>query len=235
MKILILHDDFPPHHQGGAGVVAFNLAHKLQQAGHDISVLTTVNKKEEAGSAEYEGLKIFKIYTDYNPKWRAYLSLYNYQVIKQIKKIIKQIKPDIVHAHNVHTYLSYHSLKIAKKNSRAVFLTAHDVMLFHYGKLTEFINPHDLSLPDSKKFDYKINWRQLLKRYKKRYNPFRNMVIRRYLRYVDKIFAISYTQQKALRQNGITNTTVIYNGLETDGWQRQDDIIKNFKQKHNLI
>lgn len=233
MKILILHDDFPPHNLGGAGVVAFNLAKKIRQTGHDISIITTVQKKEDEGSAEYQGLKIFKIYTNYNLKWRAYLSLYNYQTINQIKKIIKQIKPDIVHAHNVHTYLSYHSLKIAKKNSRAVFLTAHDVMLFHYGKLTEFINFHDLSLPDPKKFNYQINWWQLLKRYKKRYNPFRNMIIRYYLKYIDKIFAISYTQQEVLKQNGITNTAVIYNGLETSGWQMQNDIIENFKKKYN--
>jgi len=233
MKILFLQDDFPPYSFGGAGVVAFNLAEGLQKLGHQIYVITTVQDKTMAGKLDYQGLTIFRIYTKYHERWRAYLSLYNPQTIKQVKKIIKQISPDVVHVHNLHYYLSYACLKIAKKYSRAVFLTAHDVMLFHYGKIVESINPNDLSIP--KTLYYKISPGQLIKRYKKRYNPLRNIIIKYYLKYVDKIFSISHVLKDALLQNGIKNIEVIHNGIDEVQWQVSDEKLNNFKKKHNLF
>jgi len=233
MKILILSDSFLSDYTGGAEVIAFNLANGFQKLGNYVYVITTVREKSKTGQYDYHGLKVFRIYADYHERWRAYLSLYNPQTVNQIKKIIKQIKPDIVHVHNIHYYLSYHSLKIAKKYSRAVFLTAHDVMLFHYDKLIEFVNQNDLSIP--KKFNYKITHWQQLERFRKRYNPFRNIVIRHYLKYVDKIFAVSQTLKDSLLQNNVKNVEVIYNGIDIAQWQINDEKLKNFKKKYNLF
>jgi len=232
MKILFLSDDFPPESFGGAGIVAFNLAYGLQKLRHQIFVITTVRERSDEGDIDYQGLKIFRIYSKYHERWRAYLSLYNPQTVEKIQKLIKQIKPDIIHAHNIHYYLSYHCLKIAKKYSRAVFLTAHDAMLFHYGKLSEFVNPNDLSIPQ--RFNYKINHWQQIKKYKKRYNPFRNIIIRYYLKYVDKIFAVSYALKDALNQNGIYNVEVIHNGIDVDEWQVEAKDIEAFKKRFSL-
>jgi len=233
MKILILSDSFPPDHTGGAEVVAFNLANGFQKLGNQVYIITTVREKSKAGQFDYQGLKVFRIYSDYYKHWQAYLSLYNIQIVSQVKKIIKQIRPDIVHAHNIHYYLSYYSLKIAKKYSRAVFLTAHDVMLFHYGKLIEFVNPNDLSIP--KTFNYKISPWQQIKKYRKRYNPLRNIIIRHYLKYVDKIFAVSHTLKDALNQNNIKNVEVIYNGIDETEWQINNEKLENFKKEYNLF
>ncbi len=137
MKILILSDGFPPDHIGGAEVIAFNLANSFKELGNHVYIITTVCDKSKAGEFNYQGLKVFRIYANYNERWRVYLSLYNPQTVSRVKKIIKQIRPDVVHAHNIHKYISYYSLRMAKKYSKAVFLTAHDVMLFHYGKLIE--------------------------------------------------------------------------------------------------
>lgn len=233
MKILILSDDFPPERLGGAGIIAFDLAEKLRESGHQVYVITTVRDRNRSGRLDYQELTIFRIYTNYCGRWRAYLGLYNPQTINQVKQIFKQIQPDITHIHNVHCYLSYYCLKIAKKYSKAVFLTAHDEMLFHYGKLTEFINPDNLSIP--KTFNYRITPWQQIKRFKKRYNPFRNIVIRHYLKYVDKIFAVSYTLKDALNQNKIGNVEVIHNGIDANQWQIDSKKIEGFKKKHNLF
>jgi len=233
MKILFLSDGFPPAGGGGAEIAAFNLARELKELGHQVYVITTVRNKSEAAELDYQGLDVFKIYANYHERWRAYLSLYNPQTINQVEKIIKQIKPDIVHIHNVHYYLSYYCLKIAKKYSRAVFLTAHDTMLFHYGKLFEFVNFNDLSIPD--KFNYKITPWQQIKRFKKRYNPFRNIIIRHYLKYVDTVFSVSDVLKEALAQNGIRDTVVIHNGVNIDNWQCVDSKIEDFKKKHSLV
>ena len=232
MKILILQDDFPPRSLGGAGMVAFSLARGLKKAGWDVFVVTAVGDKKDEGEIEYEGLKIFRICANYHERWRAYLSLYNPQVVKKVEKIINELKPDIVHAHNIHYHLSYHCLKLAKKSGAKVFLTAHDVISFHYGKLTEFIDPKNLSCLN--KFDYKINWRQRMKRAEKRYNPFREIVIRYYLRYADKIFAVSGALKNALNQNGINNVEVVYNGVDVDEWRIENRLVEEFRKKFNL-
>jgi len=232
MKILFLQDKFPPENQGGAGMVVFNLASCIQKLGHQVYIITTVQNKDDIDSTNYKGLKIFKIYANYHERWRSYLSLYNYQTINKVEKIIKQIQPDIVHFHNIHYYLSYACLKIAKQCSKAVFLTTHDVMLFHYGKLFEFINFNDLLIP--KTFNHKITpWPQI-KRFKKRYNPFRNIIIRHYLKYVDKIFAVSRILKDALNQNNIKNVEVIHNGIDVKNWQIEEKMIKEFQDKYNL-
>lgn len=221
MKILFLSDDFPPLAFGGAGIVAFDLARGLRGAGHEVFVITAVGEKEKEGWTEFDGLKIFRIYSHYYPRWRAYLSLYNFQTVPKIKKIIKEIRPEIVHAHNIHTYLSYHSLKIAKKRAAAVFLTAHDTMLFHYGKITT-------------DFNCRVGPWQQFKEFKFRYNPLRNIIIRHYLKYVKKIFAISGAIKRSLNQNGIYNVEVIHNGIDVKEWQEAGGHTEEFKKRYNL-
>lgn len=231
MKIIILQDDFPPKSTGGAGMVAFSLAQEMWEKGHSVFVITAVGSREEEGEVNYKGLVVYRLYSNYPERWRAYFSLYNPQVIKKIDKIFQQIKPDVVHAHNIHTHISYHSLKLAKKSGAKVFLTAHDAMLFHYGKLVEFFVENGIL---GQVESYRISpWRQI-KKYKKRYNPFRNMVIRRDLKYVDQIFAVSGELKKALEDNGIKKIAVLRNGVDVSQWQIRNEKIKEFKNKFEL-
>lgn len=232
MKILILQDDFPPKSFGGAGIIAFNYAKGLKEKGHSVSIITAVQNRSEEGEFEYEGLKIHRIYSDYHPRWQAYLSLYNPMTVRKVSKIIKEEKLDIVHAHNIHYHLSYYCLKLAKQSSAKVFLTTHDVMLFHYGKLGEFVNKNDLSCPD--KFDYKISPWQQIKKFKRRYNPFRNVIIKHYLRYVDKIIPVCVALANALNQNGIKNTQVLHNGLDAADFYENEKDVEAFKSEFNL-
>jgi len=249
MKILILSDSFPPESKGGADRVAFNLVNGFLKNGHQVFVITTSRSRYTQMELASQDTQIYadktikeqicRIYVShYRERWRAYLSLYNPWAIKQVEKIIKEIKPDIVNAHNIHYYLSYYCLKIANKYSKAVFLTAHDVMLFHYGKLTEFMLDHPELYKESSgipKFNYKVTPFQQIKRFKKRYNPFRNIIIRHYLKYVKKIFAVSYALKNALEQNKIKNIKVIYNGINVNEWKVSENEIEKFKQKYNLF
>lgn len=232
MKILFFSDDFPPTSFGGAGIVAARLATRLQELGHTVLVVTCVQDKKEEWTTNLGTLPVHRVYSKYHERWIAYRSLYNPDTIRKVKKIIADFKPDVVHAHNIHRYLSYASLKIAKQSKAKVFMTAHDVMSFHYGKLTEFVDPKDLSCPDT--FDYKISSWQQIKTYKRRYNPFRNIVIRYYLQYVDKIFAVSNALKEALNQNGIGNVEVIHNGIDVNEWDTEVSDVQGFKEKHNL-
>ena len=203
MKILYLSDDFPPDNLGGAGVVAHNLAKAFKELGHDIYVVSTTQDKSKEGSYVQDGFKIYKIYSRYHRRWRAYFSLYNPQTVKKVSKIIADIKPDVIHAHNVHYHLSYHCLKIAKDSGARVILTAHDTMLYSYGKVYD----------GSKIPLFKDAWDHKL-----RFNPLRNLIIKYYLRNVDKIAAVSDALRRALINNGIKNVETIHNGINLDDW-----------------
>lgn len=219
MKILILHDNFPPQSFGGAEVIAFYYAKAIKAKGHEVSVITAVQNRADEGVSEYEGLKIFRIYSKYHARWQAYLSLYNPYTVSKVKKIIRDIKPDIVHAHNIHYHLSYHSLKLAKKSGAKVFLTIHDALLFHYGKISSV---------------EKISAWSQFKKYKRRYNPFRNWIIRRYLKYVDKVIPVCFAMAKALNNNGIQNTQVLHNGIKAEEFRENKEAVEQFRNKFDL-
>ena len=231
-KILIFQDDFPPYEYGGAGVISGLVARGLASAGYDVFVVSSVQNKKFAGRSLENGMTIFRIYSKYHERWRSYKSLYNWDTIPEIKKIMDEVKPDIVHAHNIHYHLSYHSLKIAREYTNKVFLTTHDIMSFYQGTFTEFINQKDLSCLDH--FNYKVFPMMLLRAFKKRYNPFHNTIVRYYFSYVKKIIAVSDSLKDALNQNGIKNVEVIHNGVDTHNWGIQYKELEEFKNLHSL-
>ena len=129
MKILYFSDEFPPAVTGGAAIVAYDFAVALLKKGHEVFVITASQDRSRAGKSEIDGVKIFTLFSKYPVFLRHYLSGWNPFLAGKIKKILEEIKPDIVHAHNIHTHISYSALKIAKKSGAKVFLTAHDTML----------------------------------------------------------------------------------------------------------
>jgi len=226
MKILFLQDDFPPQSFGGAGISTYELAIGMKKAGHEVFVITTYREESGAGESDYNGLKIFKIVNNYPGRWRAYVSLYNKPVVREVEELLKKIKPDVVHANNIHFYLSYHTLKIAKKHAKAVVITLRDVMSFSFGKLR--------TRQYLENFDFRTTWRDHLKQAKKRWNPFRNFFIKRYLGSVDQIFVVSDALKKALLQNGIKNVETIHTGADVDLWRVSETERVQFKEQYNL-
>lgn len=202
MKILILQDDFPPQSLGGSGAVAYAAARGLLERGHEVRVVTATQDPTGAGEECYDGLSVLRLYSAYHERWRAYVSLCNPHAVRAVRQVLAEFKPDVVHAHNIHYRLSYASLKAAKQSGAKVFLTAHDAMLVDYGKPT---------------LDAGSAFEQLAK-FKLRYNPLRNVVIRWYLRYADRVFAVSAALQDMLKRHGIGNVSVLYNGIDAGQW-----------------
>lgn len=231
MKVLFLSDDFPPKSFGGAGIITADLAVGIRDAGHEIYVITTVQDKNQAnGWREYNGVKVYDLYVDYYQKLSTYVSLYNPKACNVVERLICEIKPDVIHAHNIHNYLSYYCLKIARKYTNKLFLTTHDAMSFNYGKLIDFYDKNDLSV--HKNFNYKVGILQNIVTAKKRYNPFRNLLIRYWLnKYPNKIFAISDRLNDALVQNGIRNVKTIHYGIDLRDWKVSDSARLDFVTK----
>lgn len=226
MKILFLQDDFPPQSFGGAGISTYELALGMKKAGHQVFVITTCRKESEAGEFDYNGLKVFKIASDYPARWRSYISLNNRPVVRQVEALLKKIRPEVVHINNIHFYLSYRCLKVAKRYVKVVVFTARDVIAFNFSKLeTDRYLDH---------FDCHTTWLDHLKQAGKRWNPFRNLLIRRYLGYADRIFAISEALKRALEQNGIKGVEVMHIGIDIPAWSVTIDKINRFKQSYGL-
>ena len=226
MKILFLHDSFPPQNFGGSVISTYDIAQGMKSAGHEVFVVTTCRKGEEAGEFYYNGLKVLTIASDYKARWRAYVSLYNAPVIRKLEEILKNINPDVVHINNVHHYLSYHSIKLAKVYSKTTVVTLRDAMSFSFGKLeTEKY---------LKNLDAHLTWLDSLKQARKRWNPLRNLFIKKYLGYADKVFAVSQALKKALEQNGIKGVGVIHSGALVDSWHVDEEEVAQFRQQYNL-
>ncbi|HYF29395.1 MAG TPA: glycosyltransferase family 4 protein, partial [Candidatus Paceibacterota bacterium] len=168
------------------------------------------------------GLTVHTLYSSY-PVWRrAWVSLRNPQVLPEVRRILTEFRPEIVHAHNVHTHLSYASLKVAHELGARVVLTAHDAMTVEYGKLVP--RGGDLRVSPLRQF--------LTQRH--RYNPLRNATIKRYLKYVDRIVAVSHALKRALEANGITNVEVIYNGIRVEDWEVAESAVAAFRERFEL-
>jgi glycosyltransferase involved in cell wall biosynthesis len=228
MKILFLSDDFPPKSFGGAGIITADLAVGIRDAGHEVYVITTVqNKNHNPGWRDYSGVKVYDLYVDYYQKLSTYISLYNPRAFITVEQLIREIRPDVIHAHNIHNYLSYYCLKISKKYTDKLFLTTHDAMAFNYGKLINYYDKKDISVQT--KFNYKVGFIQNLVTAKKRYNPVRNILIRYWLnKYPKKIFSISNRLKEALNQNGINNVETIHYGIDIDEWSVDDSEKREF-------
>lgn len=232
MKILFLSDDFPPGSRGGAEVNIFNLAQGLRAKGHEVVVIATTQDHKQAGVSEYEGIMVHRIYSNYHRFFTHYFAMYNPFTVREIERIMRGVRPDIVHAHNIHAYISFYSLKLARRYARGVFLTAHDTMLISYGKFDSFIDMSDLSI--QKNFNYTLSIWDHLRTARKRYNPFRNIAIRHYLKYVDRIFANTGVLKQALEHNGISNVEVAHYGTDIKEAVLAG-AVQMFKTKFNII
>jgi glycosyltransferase involved in cell wall biosynthesis len=144
--------------------------------------------------------------------------------VGSVKKIIKKIKPDVCHFHHIHCYISYHCFKIAQKYSKAVFLTTHDAMLFNYGKL----------MPKGGNCVYKVGIKDKVRQARKKYNPFRDILIRHYLKYIDKIFSVSDSLKEVLEVNGIKNVATVHNGIDVNDWEFNQKKTEQFKEKYKI-
>ena len=58
-----------------------------------------------------------------------------------IAGVLRQFRPDVVHAWNVHSHLSYDALRLAKRAGARVVLTYQDVQPFCYSKFKCWVDP----------------------------------------------------------------------------------------------
>ncbi|MDD3149738.1 MAG: glycosyltransferase family 4 protein [Candidatus Gastranaerophilales bacterium] len=132
MKILIVQNFFTS--LGGAEKSAYQEAQLLRKKNHEIYFYST--NKEPFFEQNYKFSSNFPQYIDYRTLSKIdslkylFRPLYNKEAEKKLGIFLKEIKPDIVHCHNIYYHLSPSVINICEKNKVPVVMTLRDCRLF---------------------------------------------------------------------------------------------------------
>jgi glycosyltransferase involved in cell wall biosynthesis len=224
MHLLILADFLPPEFLGGAEKVAWAVAQGMAQRGYQVSALTT--NPRQSYQSQVGNVLVYHVLSRYPERWRAWFSLANPQVLGAVGRLLDKLRPNLIHAHNIHSHLSYASLWLAAQRRIPVVLTAHDLMALGYQK----IFPTDLQADGQLKRG--VNWRAA----RLRYNPLRNIVIRALLhRHTQARSALSQHLAAVLHANGLPPYEVVYNGLALEEYAPPtSQAVSAFRAAHAL-
>ena len=215
MHILLLTDEFPPEGQSSVGHLAHDLMGAYAAAGHHVSVLTTHRRTLSPDILRRD--RVVSLPVSYRASLRGWLSVKHARVSRMVRQEIAAMRPDIMHAHNVHMYLTYDALRIAKEFA-PVCLTLHDVMSFSYGRLATERYLRSLGT------ETQLTWKDHLRQAGLQYNPLRNILIRRMVhKYVDAVVSPSSALAKAVTANGLRADCIIPNGIDAADWQARGE------------
>ena len=232
-RICVLSDGYPPWELGGAQKIAAQVAEGYARRGNEVTVLTTVADRSDAGDSTVEGVRVRRTWS---PRWRRalpYLTLYNPFAAREIARHLNAADPDAIHVHNAH-YLSNHVLSAAGAFDAPVVKTFHDAGTFAYGEYTAYVAdaPRDLPVPGSA---YRADPVRQAREQGLRYLPVRNRLNRRVLhRHVDSGVAVSDTLRRALTANGVPCHRTIHNGVDAEAFDADADDIRAFRKSHGL-
>jgi glycosyltransferase involved in cell wall biosynthesis len=231
MRILFLSDLSDPR-IGSSIRQMYQHAESLRALGHETALATAVQDPAEVGEVEIEGLRVHRMLSDYNVRFRGFVSLDNPRVRGPVARILREYKPDVVHAQLVHTHLGYGSIRAARRSGAGVVFTAHDVMTFCYQKLTCF---HGGEERGGSLRDYRAYWQKCIPCQRLRWNPWRNASIRKALaRDVDRFVAVSDELARAIRENGIRVDRTIHNAIREQAARPSARAVAAFRGRFGL-
>lgn len=127
-RILIANKFYYP--RGGDCIVAMNLERLLKERGHDVAVLAMQYPENvDSGWNDYYPSQV-DFAGSLGNKIKAAKRLMGWgDIITSFTKILDDFKPEIVHLHNIHSYLSPVLAKLAKRRGCQVVWTLHDYKL----------------------------------------------------------------------------------------------------------
>lgn len=224
MRILLLNDHYPPE-GGGTAQVVKNLAAGFIKSSHDVLVLTTIDGKHIKEQRDNKALIRF-LPIRYPLRLRSYVSLWNPKATSHIRAALKEFNPDVILANNIHSYFSYHSLRLLRKSGAPLLMTLHDVMTIAYGKAWPRKRECDTS--------WRVTLLDNLRKARKQYNPFRSFFISHYLKFPDTIVCVSEALRNVLAENGMYTDGVVHNGIAVEDTVCSQGAVKNFLVRHHL-
>lgn len=128
MKILIVNKFYYP--RGGDCVVAMNTQKLLERNGHTVRVYA-MSHPQNVPTADIES---YASNVDFSSgisgKMKAIMRVFGKgDIVKSFSKVLTEFNPDVVHLHNIHSYLSPIVAELAHKHGARVVWTLHDYKL----------------------------------------------------------------------------------------------------------
>lgn len=143
MKIALINSLYKPYRRGGAEVVFSNIVKELKYDGHDVFVITISAKPEKTSYfvTIMDNIRVYRFFprnifsfVDINsqPLWKRVIwhiiDMFNIHSYRQVKKILKKEKPELVLSHNLKG-LGYLTLAAIRSQKIRNLHTLHDVQL----------------------------------------------------------------------------------------------------------
>ena len=211
MRVLFLNDLCDPR-IGSSIRLMYQEAEELRARGHETTVISTTRERGDVGITELAGSEVYRIHSDFPPRFRAWVTLNNRGVVRQVRDILGRWKPDVVHSHLVHSNLSYASLTAAREAGAGVVFTAHDSMTYCYQKLDCFHGGAEAGWEGT---DYAAHWRKCIPCQRLRFRPGRNAAIRKVLaRDVHRFTVVTDKLGEVVRANGIRVDRTVHNAIQ---------------------
>ncbi len=128
MRVLIVNKFY--YNRGGDCVCAINLEKLLREKGHEVAVFAMqYDENMQSEFAKYFASNV-EFAGGVSAKLNAAKRIFGMGSIKkEFARILKEFAPDVVHLHNIHSYLSPVVAKLAKKYGAKVVWTLHDYKL----------------------------------------------------------------------------------------------------------
>ena len=231
MRILFLIDLWDPR-IGSSVRQMYQHAEGLRGLGHETAAISTTTDPKEVGWRQVEGMQVFLIYSDYPARFRAWKALNNKPVVRQLRAVLEEWKPDVVHSHLIHEHLSYEALREARRVGAGVVFTAHDSMTFCYQKLDCFHGGEEAQWEER---NYKAHWSKCIPCQRLRYRPGRNAAIREVLaETVDRFTVVADEQGAAIRANGIRVDRTVNNAICLQPTMPSEESLAAFRERFKL-
>lgn len=131
MKILQINKFLYP--KGGAETYLFSLSKLLTEAGHEVIYFSQKNPKNIACEQEKYFVSDLELGGfSFSSLFRLSRIFWSFKAAKNLKKLIAEEKPDLVHLHNIYHQLSPSLIAVAKSAGLPVVMTVHDFKLVSY-------------------------------------------------------------------------------------------------------
>jgi len=140
MKILLANNYWYP--RGGAERVVFLTKEVLEDAGHEVFIFgmqhpkNSVNQKGFAEEVDFEEKGIAAKLRN------AEKFIYNHEAKKRFEQKVHEVKPDLVHFHNIYHHLSFSLLGVVRSADIPSVMTLHDYKIispnytmYHHGRV----------------------------------------------------------------------------------------------------
>lgn len=232
MHILMLNDDALPAARGGAAVIVDRLRRAYSAKGHRVTLISTHQdgnsddlKRWTDMSGDTISIPVKVSSTDIH---KHCVSVTKVSAI--LDELLRELKPDVTHAHNVHSYLTYDALRIAALHTKKVVMTIHDTYLISFSRVGGDVYRN--AVLNHK--PYHMHWWNHLLAVGRKYYPFRNAKIRSIIRESStQLVVYSHAMETFLHDHGYAQTIFIPGGIPSLPEPSDVDIF-SFRKKHDL-